>query len=165
MGKTVHRQGSSGGFLDEKTSFLVTKAAILLMGAVSLVMLAFGPKITAYCLVHEGPLLTGTLRYGISLTCGYVLGCLLLACLFLLWKLIGRIGEGLVFTGENVRMLVLLERVVLTASLICLFAGFTCIFALVLIGLMAGFMALIIRVIRGAFAKAVLMKEELDLTV
>ena len=151
------KRRTAGGFLDEEMSIRVTKAVIGIMMAASAVMLVFGPKLTQYCMLRESPLLTGRTRY--------ILGILLITCLYALWKLIGRIGEGMVFVEENVRALVVIERVIACAAVICILAGLTCVYSVLFVGLMAVFMALIVRVIRGAFAKAVLMKEELDLTI
>lgn len=159
------KRRTAGGFLDEEMSIRVTKAVIGIMMAASAVMMVFGPKLTQYCMLRESPLLTGRTRYILSLCCGYILGILLITCLYALWKLIGRIGEGMVFVEENVRALVVIERVIACAALICILAGLTCVYSVLFVGLMAVFMALIVRVIRGAFAKAVLMKEELDLTI
>ena len=165
MNPAMKKRTTAGGFLDEEMSIRVTKIVIALMIAASIALLVFGPKVTKYCMARQSPLFEGTIRYIVSLCCGYVLGLLLLTCLYALWKLIGRIGEDTVFVEENVKALVVIERVVGIAAVICIFTGLTCIFSALFVGLMAVFMALIVRVIRGAFAKAVLMREELDLTI
>lgn len=161
----MKERNTAGGFLDEEMSIRVTKIVIGVMMAASVALLLFGPKVTKYCMIRQSPLFEGTSRYAVSLCCGYVLGILLLVCLYALWKLIGRIGQEMVFVEENVKALVVIERVVAVAAVICVFTGMTCIFSALFVGLMAAFMALIVRVIRGAFAKAVLMREELDLTI
>ena len=161
----MKERNTAGGFLDEEMSIRVTKIVIGAMMAASIVLLLFGPKVTKYCMIRQSPLFEGTTRYVTSLCCGYVLGILLLVCLYALWKLIGRIGQEMVFVEENVKALVVIERVIAIAAVICIFTVLTCIFSALFVGLMAAFMALIVRVIRGAFAKAVLMREELDLTI
>ena len=89
------KRRTAGGFLDEEMSIRVTKTVIGIMMAASAAMLVFGPKLTEYCMLRESPLLTGSTRYILSLCCGYILGVLLITCLYALWKLIGRIGEGI----------------------------------------------------------------------
>lgn len=81
-----------------------------------------------------------------------------------LYRLLRNMELDRVFIAENV---VLLRRV----SWCCVAAALTCLFfvwtwpALLIISVAAGFMALIVRVVKNVFVRAIGMKDELDYTV
>jgi hypothetical protein len=89
--------------------------------------------------------------------CGWIL-------LWSLWRLLGNLKKGRVFTAENVRAL-------RAASWCC--AGVFAVCGLgtlhytpfVAFSVAAGFMALIVRIVKNVFQQAVQMKSELDLTI
>jgi len=102
---------------------------------------------------------------------GAVIYCALLLCsvfgwivLWKLWRLLSNIKAGQVFTAENVSHMRLVSWCCASVALVCLLASlgylpfFICAMA-------AAFMALIVRIVKNAFQQAVLMKDELDLTV
>lgn len=85
-------------------------------------------------------------------------------CLYGLWRLLGGVSRGEVFTAENVRHMRLISWCCMSAALICfLSAAYYLPFAFV--GVAAGFVALIVRIVKNAFQQAIDMKDELDLTV
>lgn len=85
-------------------------------------------------------------------------------CLYRLWRLIGNIKRGEVFIEANVRHMRAISWCCVWAAAICLVStayylpfGF--------VAAAAGFMALIVRIVKNAFQQAIAMKDELDLTI
>ena len=81
-----------------------------------------------------------------------------------LWKLLGNLKKEEVFTEENVRHLRAVSWCCLGAACICLVACPVCLPLLFIAGA-AGFMALIVRIVKNVFQQAIAMKSELDLTI
>ena len=92
--------------------------------------------------------------------------CSVLGWVFLwsMWKLLGNLRKEQVFTAENVRLLNRLSWCCAGAAALCL-AG--CFFYLPFLFAVAaaGFMSLIVRLVRNVFQQAVQMKDELDLMI
>ena len=84
--------------------------------------------------------------------------------LWMLWRLLGNVGREQVFITKNVSCLRAVSWCCAGAAAVCLVSA-----AYYLPFLMAaaasGFMALIVRIVKNAFQQALLMKDELDLTV
>lgn len=90
-----------------------------------------------------------------------VLGWLLLHAM---WRLLGNLRREKVFTEENVRLLHRVSWCCAGAALLCLIGvGFYPPFLFAVAA--AGFMALIVRIVRNVFQQALLMKDELDLMI
>ena len=102
----------------------------------------------------------GALLMG-SIYCGSVFAW---PCLYQLWRLLSSVGRGEVFTAENVRRMRAVSWCCGAAALIsALSAAYYLPFGFVAVA--AGFMALIVRIVKNAFQQAIAMKDELDLTV
>ena len=85
-------------------------------------------------------------------------------CLHRLWGLLGNVSRGEVFTEENVRRMRTISWCCAWAAAICLAsAAYYLPFGFVAVA--AGFVALIVRIVRGAFRQAIEMRSELDLTI
>lgn len=84
--------------------------------------------------------------------------------LWAMWKLLGNLRHGRVFTQENVGLLHRVSWCCAAAAALCLVGCFFYLPFLVPVAA-ASFMALIVRVVRNILQTAVAMKEELDLTV
>jgi len=85
-------------------------------------------------------------------------------CLYQLWRLLGSIRAGEVFIDANVRRMRIVSWCCAGAAAICLVsAAYYLPFAFIAVA--AGFMALIVRIVKNAFQQAIAMKDELDLTV
>ena len=96
-----------------------------------------------------------------SILCGSVFAW---PCLYQLWRLLGRVRGGAVFDAENVYRMRVVSWCCLSAAAVCLLsAAYYLPFAF--IAAAAGFMALIVRIVKNAFQQAIAMKDELDLTV
>ena len=96
-----------------------------------------------------------------SIYCGSVFAWL---CLYELWRLLRSIGRGEVFTDGNVRRMRVVSWCCAAAALLsAVSAAYYLPFGFVAVA--AGFMALIVRIVKNAFQQAIAMKDELDLTV
>lgn len=102
-------------------------------------------------------------------------GCILLICIYscsipawitlvALWRLLRSIGRGEIFTVDNIHQLRLTSWCCSLAGLILL-AGSFFYPPLLVLALAAGFMGLIVRIVKNVFVQALAMKDELDLTV
>ena len=148
------------GWNDHK-SIMLTKFATLAAAMGCVVMVLCGPRIVSWVLaVHALQLVHGPKLGYFLLGLGYCSAALAL------WMLLARIEKGDVFTSDNVLALRRISWCCTWAAVLCLpvgaVLGLPFIFA---IGVAAAFMALIVRVIKNAFAQAVKMKDELDYTV
>ncbi len=148
-----------------KSDLMLTKCAIILLSVISIVLMAGGPFCVRWVMRRPSPLFEGEVRYWLMLIGGYVCGALLLYCLYILMKLLKNLEAGAVFVKENVGLLKRVSVIILIASLISLFLGLTCIPSMAAVAVIAAFMALIVRVVRDAFARAVEMQDELDYTI
>ncbi|MBR3503921.1 MAG: DUF2975 domain-containing protein [Clostridia bacterium] len=84
--------------------------------------------------------------------------------LWKLWRLLGNLREEKVFVEDNVRLMRAVSWCCVGVAASCLFCGFEYapLFAL---AVAAGFMALIVRIVKNVFQQAIAMKSELDLTI
>ena len=81
-----------------------------------------------------------------------------------MWKLLQNLGRGKVFNEENVRLLTRVSWCCAAAAFICAL-GFVVYTPFLIPVAAAGFMALIVRIVRNVFQKALEMKNELDLMI
>ena len=86
------------------------------------------------------------------------------AVLWGLWRLLRNLRENRVFEEENVRMMRIISDACVAAAVICLVSS-TYYLAFLIVALAAAFMALIVRIVRGAFRQAIEMRQDLDLTI
>lgn len=88
-------------------------------------------------------------------------GFILLYCMDVLLR---NLHRGQVFESKNVRLLKVISVCCFIACVVCL-AACPQIYSLGFVALAAGFMGLIVRIVKNVFAKAIPMRDELDLTV
>ena len=81
-----------------------------------------------------------------------------------LWQLLQNIRAQLVFAAQNERLLRQVSWCCVGAGAVCLVS---CLYYLpfIAVAIAAGFMALIVRIIKNIFQQAIDMKAELDLTI
>ena len=81
-----------------------------------------------------------------------------------LWQLLQNIRAQLVFDARNVRLLRQVSWCCVGAGAVCLVS---CLYYLpfIAVAIAAGFMALIVRIVKNIFQQAIDMKSELDLTI
>ena len=103
----------------------------------------------------SGPVLLGM---------GYVCAVLAFVMLVSLYKFLRRIEAGAVFVLANVTALRRISWCCAGAAVVCLAAAYIYL-PFAFLGVAAAFMALIVRVLKNAFAQAVHMKDELDYTI
>jgi hypothetical protein len=85
-------------------------------------------------------------------------------CLYQLWRLLGRVRGGAVFDAENVYRMRVVSWCCLSAAAVCLLST-AYYLPFVFVAVAAGFMGLVVRIVKNAFQQAIAMKDELELTV
>lgn len=84
--------------------------------------------------------------------------------LWKLWRLLGNLREGRVFTAGNVEALRTVSWCCVSVAAVCLLSG-AYYLPFMLVAMSSAFMALIVRIVKNVFQQALLMKDELDFTV
>ena len=146
-----------------KDKSIVLSQVCVAVFAACLLALDIGAYWIAVWFVHEPhwwPWQLGVLLM-VSIYSGSVFAWL---CLYRLWRLLGGIKHGDVFVAANVAHMRAISWCCVWAAAICLLsAAYYPPFAFVAVA--AGFMALIVRIVKNAFQQAIAMKDELDLTI
>lgn len=104
-------------------------------------------------------------QFGAALMVSIYLGSLFAwPCLFRLWHLLGNLKRGEVFAAVNVRHMRHISWCCAGVAGVCALSA--CYYgAFCVLAVAAGFMALLVRVLKNVFQEAARMKDELDLTV
>ena len=126
-------------FWDDEKSITLTRCVVVAALIGSIAMTLGGPWVTAW-FIAVGMLVS-------------------------LYKFLRRIEKGEVFVPENVTALRRISWCCAGAAVLCLAAVFICYRPFAVLAAAAGFMALLVRVLKNAFAQAVRMKNELDYTI
>lgn len=87
-----------------------------------------------------------------------------LAVLWLLWKLLGNLQKGRVFIPQNAAYLRGVSWCCIAAAGICLASGLYYL-PFLLVAVLAGFMALIVRVVKNVFEQAIILQNDADYTI
>lgn len=146
---------------DEK-SIILTRVVVAAAIAGCAVMTVCGPWLTRWMVsAHALPPASGPVLLGM----GYVCAVLAFVMLVSLYKFLRRIEAGAVFVPANVTALRRISWCCAGAAVVCLPAGVGIYLPFAFLGVAAAFMALIVRVLKNAFAQAVRMKDELDYTI
>ena len=149
----------------EDMSITLTKISISLLFIASIILIALGPWVVNLVIEFPSPFFQGEIRFWVLLLLGYVLGCLALACIVHLHRLLSRIGKNQVFITQNVQYMRYLGWEVGTVALISLFMGLTAYLPMLLVTVSCSILTLIIRVIRNAFGKAIELQDQVDYTI
>ncbi len=149
----------------EDMSITLTKISISLLFIASIILIALGPWVVNLVIEFPSPFFQGEMRFWVLLLLGYVLGCLALACIVHLYRLLSRIGKNQVFITQNVQYMHYLGWEVGTVALISLFMGLTAYLPMLLVTVSCSILTLIIRVIRNAFGKAIELQDQVDYTI
>lgn len=106
-------------------------------------------------------------RYAFAfvLILGYGCAAALLVMLVTMYRFLGRIETGLLFTEENVQALHRIASCCAAGAALTLAIGLIYYLPILIITAAAAFMMLIVRIIESAFARGLAMKSELDLTI
>ena len=148
---------------NQSKSLLLSKLCICVFSALLLVLDLGGPW-AARWFVGLSHALEGSRDTALLLTTLYGGSVLAWTLLWALWRLLGGMRGGAVFTAQNVRYLRLSAWCCFgAAALLALSAVYYVPF--VLLALLAAFVGLIIRVVKNVFAQALAMQDELDFTI
>ncbi len=144
-------------------SIIITKVFIILFGIVITALALSSPFVVEYFkeVFHLQP---STFEAILLYSCIYI-GCISgYYMLYNLYSLLQEIEKGNIFTEANIKHL---NRVSLSCSLVSITCLSSCLsfISLLFIGVAAGFVALICRIVMQVFIKALSMKSELDFTV
>ncbi|MDR0853723.1 MAG: DUF2975 domain-containing protein [Clostridiales Family XIII bacterium] len=144
-------------------SLVCTKIAIVLVFAAAI---AF-PIALRKGLFGEDGYVTAQMNDHIPLIIAIFIICCLLAliALFSLNRLLANIKNGNVFTEKNVRLLRTISWMCFAVAIATLVAGFATSFFFLVIGALACFFGLILRVVKNVIAAAVQLKDENDYTI
>lgn len=148
---------------NQERSILLSKVCVSFFAA----LLAFTDVCCRHLvgyLMDLSPVLGG-LRDGVALM-AVVYACSVPGWITLasLWQLLTRLGRGEVFTSFNVRAMRRTAWCCFAVAAVCL-AGTWVYRPLLVISAAAGFMGLIVRIVKNCFQLAAEMKDELDYTV
>ncbi len=145
-------------------SLVLSKVLIVIFGIVLLVVDIQGYWIVKFLLERMPSHLFVEWATEILLTYLYVCSVPAYIVLIQLFRLLGRISNGEVFTMQNTTCL-------RSVSWCCLLVGMFSVpfiamwFSIALVALAAGLAGLILRVVKNVFEQAVKMKDELELTI
>ncbi|MBR4578254.1 MAG: DUF2975 domain-containing protein [Oscillospiraceae bacterium] len=142
-------------------SLLLSQGCVLLFAALLLALDVGAPWLARWLGAYGAQEQPGAAALLVCIYAGSVFAWL---CLWELWRLLGAIRRGLVFTEENVRAMRRVSWCCVGAAAVALCAALWYPSMLVICAA-AGFMALIVRIVKNAFQQAMAMKDELDLTV
>ena len=147
---------------NDRKSITLTRVVVATAILGSAIMTISGPWLTRWMVTaHTLPPRTGP----VLLVLGYLCAVLAFGMLFSLYKFLRRIEAGQIFVPANVTALRRISWCCAGAAVLCLAAGFICYRPFAVLAAAAGFMALLVRVLKNAFAQAVRMKNELDYTI
>lgn len=145
----------------DQKSIILTRVVVAGAIAGCGIMTVSGPWLTRWMVSANAlPPASGPVLLGM----GYVCAALALVMLCSLYQFLRRIEAGEVFVSTNVAALRCISWCCAGAAGFCLLAAGIYL-PFLFLAVAAGFMALIVRVLKNAFAQAVRMKDELDYTV
>lgn len=150
-------------FENEHRSLRLSQMLVLLFGGLMVAMDATGPWLVRFVcfnvVQHSG------LWFELPLLlCLYVCSIPAYVTLVDLFRLLGNIQKDQVFVEENVRRMRRVSFCCGVVAVVCLLCSVAWI-SLLVVALAAAFMALLVRVIKNVFVRAIRMKDELDLTI
>ena len=146
----------------DQKSIILTRVVVAGTIAGCGIMTVSGPWLTRWMVsAHALPPASGPVLLGM----GYLCAVLALVMLCTLYQFLRRIEQGEIFVARNVAALRSISWCCVGAAFICLPAGVFIYLPFAFLAVAAGFMALIVRVLKNAFEQAVRMKDELDYTV
>ncbi|WP_409968489.1 DUF2975 domain-containing protein [Bengtsoniella intestinalis] len=148
-----------------KNSMKLSRVMVILFAVALVALDIFARDVTVFLSSH----LLG--QAGIGLGEGLVFMVTLYVCslpgyvlLYSLYRLIRNLEQGTVFVPQNIAYLRRSSWCCVVVAVVCV-VGVPTYPSFCIITIAAGFMALIIRIIKNVFEQAILMKDELDFTV
>lgn len=150
---------------DTRKSVTLTRYVVVLVILGSVVMTVCGPWLVRWLTTTRHLNVSGPAVDGVLLGLGY--GCAALAfwMLYNLYRFLCRLEQGQVFVPQTVTALRRISGCCAGAAVLCLPVGIVIYLPFCFLAVAAGFMALLVMVLKDAFAQAVRMKDELDYTI
>jgi hypothetical protein len=146
---------------NDSKSIILSRVSVILFFILMIAVAIFAPQLIQR-LIGYRPHLSGKGAYFlITIYTGCVPAAILLAELFLL---LHRIGKGSVFIQNNVDCLRHISWCCFLGAVICLISSFYYT-AWAVVAIAAAFMALIVRVVKNVFSRAVSLQDDADYTI
>jgi hypothetical protein len=157
-------------FWNAGRSIELTRICVIALLVLCCGMAAAGPFLTKWFLqeVMAGRSRCGAgtaASFAILLAIGYACAAAAVTMLFLMLRFLKRLSGGQVFIPENTVDLRGISWCCVAGAVFTLAVGLLFYLPFLIISGAAGFMALVVRVVKNAFDQAVGMREELDLTI
>lgn len=156
---------SRHSFWDDRKSIALTRAITAVIFFVCIAVAVMGPAIVDWLIVRGRIRIQGPAVRWVMLVLGYLLAALALWMLYNLFRFLTRLENGQVFVPQTVAALRRISGCCAAAAVICIPSGAVLYFPFACMGIAAGFMALIVQVVKHAFEQALRMKNELDFTI
>lgn len=150
---------------DDHKSVTLTRYVVVLAILGSAVMTVCGPWLVHWLMENRPVNCNAPWAETALLVLGYLCAALAFWMLYNLYRFLQRLEQGQVFVPQTVQALRRISWCCIWAAVLCLPAGIVIYLPFLFLGVAAGFMALIVRVLKNAFAQAVRMKDELDYTI
>lgn len=152
-------------FWSDEKSIALSRFSTAALLVIAVALLAAGPWLIDWLLANKAMRSAFGAARGLLYLISYGCGAAAMVTLVRLYGFLDRVAKGQVFTPRNVAALRAISWCCFIAAVLALAAGVALYLPFLFIAAAAGFMALIVRVIKNAFGQAVHMKNELDFTV
>lgn len=150
---------------DSRKSVTLTRYVVVLAMLGSAVATVCGPWLVQWITTTKHLNVNGLAVEISLLVLGYACAVLAFWMLYNLYRFLTRLEQGQVFVPQTVTALRRISGCCAGAAALCLPAGIVIYLPFCFLAVAAGFMALLVLVLKDAFAQAVRMKDELDFTV
>ena len=147
---------------NEKYSIRLSKVCVALFALTVVALALTAPWVVNWFVKFSRAMLLG--RENFLLVSVYAAVPPALAVLWLLWQLLGNLQKGRVFIPQNAGYLRGVSWCCIAAAGICLASGLYYLPCL-LVAVLAGFMALIVRVVKNVFEQAIILQTDADYTI
>lgn len=150
---------------DARKSVTLTRYVVILAVLGSAVMTVCGPWLVSWLTTTRQLNVSGPAVDIALLVLGYACAALAFWMLYNLYRFLTRVEQGQVFVPQTVTALRRISGCCAGAAALCLPVGIVVYLPFCFLAVAAGFMALLVLVLKDAFAQAVQMKDELDFTI
>lgn len=152
-------------FWNDRKSITLTRYLVVGLAAAAAVCTVRGPYIVGWLTRERTLNVSGPAVGPALLALGYCCAALAFWMLYNLYRFLRRLEAGEVFVPQTVTALRRISWCCACAALLCLPTGAIVYLPFLFLGVAAGFMALLVRVIKNVFEQALKMKHELDYTI
>lgn len=147
---------------NDKKSIILSQVSVVIFSILLIIGIFTAPMIIRWFIETRTIDLDGMNSYFmISYYCACIPAAVLLVCLF---RLLSNIRNDKVFILENTTYLRISSWCCVLVTIICLVSTIYYV-PYFIIAIAAGFMALIIRIIKNVFSKAIILQEDADYTI